>query len=201
MTSRQAESVPQTPPVAGLDQVPIPQGRTSLPPVETWHPPFSGTIDMRIDVDGGWHYMGSPIARRAMVKLFSTILRREPDGSYVLVTPVEMCGITVEDAPFVAVEMMVEDEGRNRMLGFTTNVGDAVIVDEAHPLRFVPQGQDGSVRPYVRVRGGLDALINRATFLELAELGEIAEVDGADWFGVWSSGRFWPMASAAEIEP
>lgn len=160
-----------------------------LPPVERWHPDHCGDSEMRIARDGTWFHQGSPIGRIAMVRAFSRILRREPDGGYVLVTPVEKLDIAVEDAPFVAVEMKAEGTGRDRKLAFRLNTGETVIAGTEHPLRFVEQA-DGP-HPYVRVRGGLDALIARPIYYELAE---IALADGDEPAGVWSDGAFFPIA-------
>src|SRR3954465_14055561 len=123
--------------------------RKGPPPVERWNPPYCGEIDMRIAADGSWHYMGSPIRRPALVRLFSTVLRKDPER-HVLVTPVERVGITVEDAPFLAVEMAVEGEGESRQIAFRTNVDDLVQVGHDRPLRF-EQGEHGGVKPYVKV--------------------------------------------------
>ncbi len=164
------------------------------PPVHLWNPPFCGDIDMRIAADGTWFYLGSPIGRAPLVKLFSSILRKDPDR-YVMVTPVERVGIKVDDAPFLAVEMKRE-EGR---IGFRTQVDDFVWVGEEHPLRFEEGAADG-VKPYVRVRGDLWALVKRALFYDLVELGVTEEHEGEDWFGVRSGGVFFPMRKAKEIE-
>ena len=166
-----------------------------LPPVHLWNPPFCGDIDMRIAADGTWFYMNSPIGRKPLVKLFSSVLRLDPDGKYYLVTPVEKCGIRVDDAPFTAIRMSVEGSGHNQVIGFETNTDDAVTVDAAHPLRFdVETGTDG-LKPYVMVRAGLEALVSRALFYDLVAAGSVE----GDWFGVWSSGQFFPMQKAAEI--
>lgn len=169
-------------------------------PVERWNPPFCGDIDMRIAFDGTWHYCGSPIGREAMVRLFSSVLRRDDDGRTYLVTPVEKCGITVEDVPFVAVAMSAEGRGRHQTIGFRTNVGDAVVVDGDHPLRFDHDGVNGGLKPYVLVRGRLEARLARPVLYDLVELGEAAEVDGRSWFGVWSSGRFFAITPTDELE-
>ena len=160
-----------------------------LPPVEKWHPERCGHSDMRIARDGTWFYQGSPIGRPAMVKLFSTVLRREPDGSHVLVTPVEKLDIDVEDAPFIATLVTSEGEGRARQLGFTLNTGDAVIAGPDNRL-WVEQGEGGEPRPYIHVRRGLDALIARSVYYELAEL---ALAEDNDAIGLWSGGMFFPL--------
>lgn len=162
-----------------------------LPPVEQWHPTHCGDSEMRIARDGTWFHQGTPIGRPAMVALFSTILRREADGGYVLVTPGEKLDIAVEDAPFVAVEMKSEGMGRDRRLAFRLNTGDLVVADAAHALRF--EEHDGEPRPYLHVRAGLEALVARPVFYELAD---IALSEDNDPSGVWSSGHFFPMAAA-----
>ncbi|KAB1074843.1 DUF1285 domain-containing protein [Methylobacterium planeticum] len=169
--------------------------KRGLPPVEAWNPPYCGEIDMRIAADGTWFHNGSPIRRPALVRLFSTILRREPDGRIVLVTPVESVGITVEDAPFVAVEMAVEGAGEARRIAFRTNVDDLVPLDAEHALRF-EEDSEGGFRPYIHVRRGLWALLTRALAYDLVELGEEREVDGARWFGLAAAGTFHRIAPA-----
>ena len=166
-------------------------------PVHLWNPPFCGEIDMRIAADGVWHYCGSPIGRPALVKLFASILRKDPER-YVLVTPVERVGIQVDDAPFLGVAMDVETEGDKRRLVLHTNVEDIVVIDAEHPLRFEP-GAAGGLKPYVRVRGELWALVKRALYYDLVALGEVASWQGEDWFGVASAGAFFPMTRASEI--
>ncbi|MGO8801255.1 MAG: DUF1285 domain-containing protein [Roseiarcus sp.] len=167
-------------------------------PVHLWNPPFCGDIDMRIASDGTWHYNGSPIGRAPLVQLFASILRRDADR-FVLVTPVERVGVKVDDAPFVAVELIVGHANGAPSLTFRTNVDDFVTVDKDHPLRF-ERGPSGGLKPYVLVRGGLWALVKRALFYDLAALGQTEPLAGEDWFGVWSCGVFFPMARAAELE-
>lgn len=162
-----------------------------LPPVEKWNPAHCGDSAMRIARDGTWFHEGSPIGRPAMVRLFSTILRREPDGSHVLVTPVEKLSIEVEDAPFVAVELKSEGEGRARNLAFRLNTGDLVVAGPEHPIR-IGSGEGGP-HPYVEVRAGLEALVARAVYYELAEL---ALAEGAQPPGLWSGGEFYPLEQA-----
>lgn len=171
--------------------------RKGPPPVEQWNPPYCGEIDMRIAPDGSWHYMGTPINRPALVRLFSTVLRKDPER-YVLVTPVERVGITVDDAPFLAVEMAVEGEEGRLQIAFRTNVNDLVQVDADHPLRF-EQDAHGGVKPYVKVRGDLWALVTRALTLDLIGLAEEREVDGQRLFGVMVGGAFFPIAPAADL--
>lgn len=164
------------------------------PPVHKWNPDFCGDIDMRIARDGSWHYMGTPIGRKRMVKLFSTILRHDRDGKYYLVTPVEKIGIRVDDAPFVAVEMEVTGEGRARTIAFRTNVDDYVILDADHPLRVEIDPETEEPSPYIVVRDRLEALITRSVFYDLVELAE--ERDGT--FGVWSRNSFFPLGQAGD---
>jgi len=172
-------------------------GRKGLPPVERWNPAYCGEIDMRIAADGTWHYMGTPINRPALVKLFSTVLRKDPER-HVLVTPVERVGIEVEDAPFLAVEMAVEGEGEGRQIAFRTNVDDLVQVGPERPLRF-EQDATGGVKPYVRVRGELWARVTRSLALDLIALGEESEIDGATTFGVRAGGAFFPIAPVSDL--
>jgi hypothetical protein len=142
-----------------------------LPPVEHWNPPYCGEIDMVIRRDGSWTYMGTPIGRPALVRLFSTILRREEDGSYVLVTPAERVGIRVEDAPFLAVLMSADGAGRDQVLRFTTNLADEAVAGREHPLRFVVDSESGEVASYVHVRARLEARLNRPVYYQLVEFG------------------------------
>jgi len=153
-------------------------GDQRFPPVEKWHPDFCGDIDMRIASDGTWFYMGTPIGRKKMVKLFASVLRKDEDGKTYLVTPVEKIGITVDDAHFVAtsVEFAAGEEGAS--LCFTTNVGDAVVADKDHPIRVDVDQETGEPRPYLLVRGRLEALIARSIYYELIERGDIEEIDG-----------------------
>ncbi|MBN2971717.1 DUF1285 domain-containing protein [Roseomonas aeriglobus] len=170
-----------------MDEVVAQIAAQSAAPVEKWHPSHCGDSEMRIASDGQWYHQGSPIGRRDMVRKFATILRREADGGYVLVNPAEKLDITVDDAPFVAVKMKVAD-GR---IAFQTNVGDLVIAGPDHPLRFDTKA-DGP-HPYVRIRGGLDALIARPLYYDLANLA----LEGGDTPpGVWSDGAFFPLEPA-----
>lgn len=167
-------------------------------PVHLWNPPFCGDLDMEIRRDGTWFYLGTPIGRPALVRLFSTILKREGDA-YFLVTPVEKVGIRVEDAPFVAADFTVTTESGAQFLTFMTLTGDEVTADAAHPIRIVRDPGSGEPSPYVLVRTNLEALIDRKSFYRLVELGEEAEHDGALWFGVRSAGSFFPIIPAAEL--
>ncbi len=170
----------------------------SLGPAPSWNPPDCGDINMRIAADGTWFYCGSPIGRAPLVQLFASVMRKE-GNRFVLVTPVEKVGIRVDDAPFLAVEMFIHSAAREPQLMFRTNVDDLVTVDSEHPLRFEPGAADG-LKPYVRVRGDLWALVKRALFYDLVDLGRIERIANEDWFGVRSSGLFFPMRPASEIE-
>ncbi|RXV67026.1 DUF1285 domain-containing protein [Roseovarius sp. A46] len=165
-----------------------------LPPVHEWNPPFCGDLDMRIARDGTWYYQGTPINRHGLVRLFSTILRKDGDR-YFLVTPVEKVGITVDDAPFVAVDFERDGEGEGQNLRFETNVGDHVTAGPDHPIRVERDPETGEPSPYVHVRAGLDALIDRKSFYRLVEIGD--RQDG--WFGLWSGGAFFAMIPEAEL--
>jgi hypothetical protein len=167
-------------------------------PASSWNPPDCGDIDMRIAADGTWFYCGSPIVRLPLVQLFASVLRKEADR-YVLVTPVEKVGIRVNDAPFLAVEMRDEDEADELRLVFRTNVEDLVTVDSKHPLRF-ERGTAEGLKPYVRVRGDLWALVKRALLYDLVALGRTERVGNQDWFGVCSCGVFFPVCPTSEIE-
>jgi hypothetical protein len=162
-----------------------------LPPIEQWNPTRCGDSEMRIARDGTWYHQGSPIGRPAMVRLFSTVLRREPDGGHVLVTPVEKLDIAVEDAAFIAVTMKAEGDGEHARLAFQLNTGDLVTAGPEHPLRFA-EGEDGP-RPYLHVRGGLEALVARPVYYELAE--RALTGDDSDP-GVWSDGVFFKLVPA-----
>lgn len=169
----------------------LPKGK-GLPPVHLWNPDFCGDIDMRIARDGTWYYLGSPIGRKPMVRLFSSIIRRDGDD-YFLVTPVEKVGITVEDAPFVAVSVEVSGEGERQVLRFVTHVEDEVEAGAEHPIRVVIDAVTQEPSPYVHVRANLEALIHRNVFYQLVELAVVREIDGRRWLGVWSGGEFFPI--------
>jgi uncharacterized protein len=168
-----------------------------LPPVHLWNPPFCGDLDMRIANDGTWFYMGTPIGRPALVRLFSTILKRE-GGKHFLVTPVEKVGIRVDDAPFMAVEMREENDERGRLLRFRTNVDDWVACEEGHGLRF-EVASDGGITPYLHVRADLWAKVTRALYYDLVDIGEERMVDGREMFGIESGGAFFAMAGAEQV--
>jgi hypothetical protein len=165
------------------------------PPVHLWNPASCGDIDMRIAADGTWHYQKTPIGRPALVKLFASILKREGDR-YFLVTPVEKCGITVDDAPFLAVELRVEAAGNGQTLHFRTNVDDWVACGRDHALLFEREPGTGGLKPYLHVRRNLWAKVTRALFYDLVDLGEERAVAGMAMFGVASAGEFYPMARA-----
>ncbi|QBF27804.1 DUF1285 domain-containing protein [Pseudomonas tructae] len=173
----------------------IPKAEKGLPPVHLWNPDFCGDIDMRIARDGTWYYLGTPIGRKPMVRLFSTIIRRDGDD-YFLVTPVEKVGIKVDDAPFVAVSLEVQGEGEQQRLRFTSNVDDQVEAGPEHPLRFEIDAQTQEPSPYVLMRSNLEALIHRNVFYQLVELAVPRQIDGQQWLGVWSGGRFYPIGRA-----
>lgn len=174
-------------------------GKRGLPPVHLWNPDYCGELDMRIARDGTWYYMGTPIKREKLVRLFSTVLRFDPDGNYYLVTPVEKIGITVDDVPFALVDMDVFGEGEGQILRFITNVGDEVVVDGDHPLRMSFDRETGEPSPYVLVRTNLEGLINRAVYYKLVDLAVEHEVDGEMQFGVWSSGQFFAFAPVSDL--
>jgi hypothetical protein len=169
----------------------------ALPPVHLWNPPFCGDLDMRIAGDGSWYYMGTPIGRPALVRLFSTILKRE-GGKYFLVTPVEKVGIRVDDAPFMAVEMRRSSGASGPLLQVRTNVDDWVACDAAHRLRFEPS-EAGGLIPYLHVRADLWAKVTRSLYYELVDISEERMVDGRTMFGVESGGAFFAMAGAEEV--
>lgn len=175
-------------------------GKDGLPPVEQWNPPYCGDIDMEIRADGTWFYMGTPIGRPALVRLFSTVLRRDEDGKTYLVTPVEKIGIRVVDAPFLAVEMTVAEENGHPVLTFRTNVGDVVRAGPENPLRFVTTGETEQLKPYLLVRGRLEALVNRAVTYDLLALGEEAEIGGDNMFVIRSGGEIFPVMDMAKLE-
>jgi hypothetical protein len=183
----------------GLASTARKESRKGPPPVHLWNPPFCGDLDMRIATDGTWFYMKTPIGRPALVKLFASVLKRE-DGKYFLVTPVEKCGIAVDDAPFLAVEMKVEQGERGRVLNFRTNVDDWVSCGPGHGLRFEPEPDTGGLKPYLHVRRDLWAKVTRTLFYDLVELGEERDVSGEQMFGVSSGGEFFVMAPANSLK-
>ncbi|MBB3945600.1 hypothetical protein GGQ73_001535 [Rhizobium skierniewicense] len=169
-------------------------------PVERWNPPFCGDLDMEIRADGTWFYMGTPIGRAPLVRLFSTVLRKDEDGKTYLVTPVEKVGIRVVDAPFIAVEMNAGEKDGVPLLTFRTNVGDMVEAGPDHPLRFEIAGKNKELKPYLLVRGRLEALVSRAVMYDLVERGEVIETEGKAMFSVRSGGKVFPIMPADELD-
>ncbi|MEI9408797.1 DUF1285 domain-containing protein [Mesorhizobium salmacidum] len=169
-------------------------------PVERWNPDFCGDLDMEIKADGTWFYLGTPIGRMPLVQLFSSVLRKDADGRTYLVTPVEKVGIRVADAPFIAVEMDVSGEGEDQVITFRTNVGDVVEAGPERPLRFVDENETGGLKPYLLVRGRLEALVARPVMYELVGHGEEIEVDGRTMFSVRSKNAVFPIMPADQLE-
>jgi uncharacterized protein len=167
-------------------------------PVHLWDPPFCGDLDIRIARDGTWFYLGTPIGRHELVRLFSSIIRKDGDD-YFLVTPVEKVGIRVDDAPFVAVDFTAEGEGHDQRLTFTTNVGESCTAGPDHPIRVARDPETGEPAPYVTVRANLEALIDRKSFYRLVELGRHEQHEGTRWFGLWSAFRFFPIIPSDEL--
>ncbi|WP_173931955.1 DUF1285 domain-containing protein [Chelativorans sp. Marseille-P2723] len=170
------------------------------PPVERWNPPFCGDLDMEIRADGTWFYLGTPITRPALVNLFASVLRKDEDGRTYLVTPVEKVGIRVEDAPFIAVEMAATGKGEDQTITFRTNAGDVVEAGPDHPLRFVEEDGTDGTKPYVLVRGRLEALVARQVTYELLALGEEIEMEGRRMFALRSKGAVFPVMSTDMLE-
>ena len=180
--------------IAGLEALLKAQADAGEAPVERWNPPDCGDIGLAIKADGTWTYQGSPIGRRPLVKLFARVLRRDGDGHHYLVTPVEKILVAVEDAPFQAVEMHVEGSGETQQLTFRTNVDDIVRCGPEHPLRFAVEESSGGLKPYVLVRGRLEARLTRALYYDLVELAvEMPGGGEAERLGVWSGGRLWEV--------
>ena len=177
--------------INGLEEILKAAGASGAAPVERWNPPYCGDIGLAILTDGTWTYRGSPIQRPALVKLFARVLRKDADGRTYLVTPAEKVDVTVADAPFLAVEMEVRGAGAEQSLYLRTNLDDVVRAGPDHPLRFAEQAGSGGLKPYVLVRGRLEALLTRALYYDLVDLAE-ERADGAT--GVWSNGIFFPLA-------
>ena len=171
-------------------------GTDTTPPVEKWNPDYCGDIDMRIASDGTWFYMGTPIGRPELVRLFSGVLKREGDKHY-LVTPVEKIGITVDDAPFFVTAVEAFSEGADATLIFHTMTGDRVVCGADHPLRVDVDDETGEPRPYVHVRGGMDGLLSRPVFYELVELAQ-PRVPGGRTLGIYSDGVFFPIGEVPD---
>ena len=173
-------------------------GAKGPPPVHLWNPPFCGDLDIRIARDGTWFYLGTPIGRAPLVKLFASILKREGDD-YFLVTPVEKVGIKVDDAPLLATDFDATGEGRSQTLTFTTKTEDVATIDADHPLRVERDPETGEPSPYILIRSNLWALIDRKSFYRLIDLGCHEVHDGTKWFGLWSSGQFFPVIPSSEL--
>lgn len=171
-----------------------------LPPVDQWDPPRLVDIDMEIRADGAWFHDGTPINREALVRLFSTVLRRDADGSTYLVTPVEKVAVRVEDSPFIGVEMSVTRRNGEPVLTFRTNVGDVVEAGRDNPLRFAIVGEKSELKPYLLVRGRLEALISRALTYDLIDLAAPEPIDGVDTLCVRSAGAVFPVMPMARLE-
>jgi hypothetical protein len=180
--------------ISGLEEILRQAAVSGNAPVERWDPPYCGDIGLAIGPDAAWTYRGSPITRVSLVKLFARVLRRDADGRTYLVTPAEKIDVTVADAPFLAVEMEVHGEGAAQQLIFRTNVDDIVTAGPEHPISFALQ-EAGGLKPYVRVRGRLDALVSRAVTYDLLEL--IAGNENGGEAGIWSGGGFFAVPSAA----
>jgi hypothetical protein len=176
--------------ISGLEALLAAQAGKGPAPVERWDPPYCGDIGLAIRSDGMWLYQGSPIGRAALVKLFAGVLRRDADGRHYLVTPAEKVDVAVDDAPFLAVEMEVRGSGSAQSLVFRTNVDDIVEAGPAHPLRFALEPGSGGLKPYLLVRGRLEALVTRALYYDLVELAVTEEGRG---LGLWSAGVFFPL--------
>lgn len=169
------------------------------PPVHLWNPPFCGDLDMRIARDGTWWYLGTPMGRKALVKLFSSIIRKDGDD-YFLVTPVEKVGITVDDAPFVAVDFEITNPGPEQILTFETHVGDFATAGPDHPIRVTRDPESGEPSPYILIRANLEALIDRKSFYRLIDICVDEEHKGQNWFGLWSCGQFFPVIPSDELQ-
>lgn len=185
----------------GLEALVARAGGTAkgMPPVDQWNPEFCGDLPMEIKADGTWFYMGTPIGRHALVKLFSSVLRKDDDGKTYLVTPIERIGITVEDAHFIVVEMNVHEAGGGQVITLRTNMDDVVEVGEDHPLRFEIVADNQGVKPYVNVRGRLEGVLARPVMYELISYGEEIEIDGRLMFAIRSKGAVFPIMPADEL--
>jgi uncharacterized protein len=186
--------------IAGLESLLKSQAGKGPPPVERWNPPYCGDIGMRIRGDGTWFYQGSPIGRMQLVKLFASVLRRDSDQKHYLVTPAEKVDVAVDDAPFLAVEMEVRGRGAGQSVVFRTNVDDIALCDAVHPLWFVLEPGSGGLKPYLRVRGRLAALVTRALYYDLVEMAvpHPHPQRGSETLGVWSGGTFFPLVAGLE---
>jgi hypothetical protein len=188
-----------TPNPDDLAKVLVSATKKGPPPVHLWNPPFCGDLDIRIARNGLWYYLGTPIGRMPLVKLFASVLRKDGDD-YFLVTPVEKIGITVDDAPFVAVDFAVENAGPDQVLTFVTNVDDQAPAGADYPIRVVRDPETGEPSPYILIRRNLEALIDRKSYYRLVDVGEVDTVEGVRMFGVRSGGIFFSFIPAAELE-
>jgi hypothetical protein len=179
--------------LAGLEAMLKAQGLAGAAPVERWNPPYCGDIGLKIAASGVWFYQGSPIGRMALVKLFARVLRRDTDQRHYLVTPAEKVDVAVDDAPFLAVEMQVDGAGEAQTLVFRTNVDDVVRCGPANPIRFALEAAGGGLKPYVLVRGRLEALVTRAVYYDLVELAVPRRADSHATLGVWSGGAWFEL--------
>lgn len=159
-----------------------------------------GDIDMRIDSQGLWHYLGSPIGRIELVKLFSTVLRRDDNGDHWLITPAEICRIQVEDAAFMAVSLTTTGLGRDQIIQFTTNIDKSFELSDSHPLRIEVNPVTQEPAPYLSLDHKLEAKLTRPVFYELVELGIAEQVEQDHIYGVWSKGQFFPIGNMEDIE-
>jgi hypothetical protein len=198
VTAAMANKEPTAPGLEAIAGAAKRSGAGRPAPVHLWNPPDCGDIDMRIAADGTWFYQKTPIGRPALVKLFASVLRRDGDR-YFLVTPVEKCAIVVDDVPFLAVELDVEQGNGDQVLRFRTNVDDWVACGGDHALRFEPEPGTGGLKPYLHVRRNLWARVTRTLFYDLVDLGEERTLDGVRWLGIASAGTFFPMAPVDSI--
>ncbi len=199
MTKAQSEPKPAAPSAENLASTARRVAGKGPAPVHLWDPPYCGALDIRIARDGTWFYLGTPIGRPELVRLFASILKREGDA-YYLVTPVEKVGITVDDAPFVAVDFEAEGSGPDQILTFRTNLDETARAGPAHPIRVERDPATGEPAPYVMIRSGLEALIDRKSFFRLVDQGRHHGIDGQSWFGLWSGGQFFPVIPSAELD-
>ncbi len=199
MTNSTDQQKTAKPTADGIAQAAKSAGKKGPPPVHLWDPEFCGDLDMRIARDGTWFYLGTPIGRMPLVKLFSSIIRKDGDD-YFLVTPVEKVGITVDDAPFVAIDFDVTGSGENQEIIFTTQVDDIATAGPDNPIRVKRNPETGEPSPYVLIRTNLEALIDRKSFYRLVDIGTHSYFEGESWFGVWSKGTFFPIIPSAELE-
>lgn len=175
------------------------EGQKGPAPVHLWNPPYCGELDIRISRDGQWWYLGTPIGRVELVRLFASVLKLE-DGRHYLVTPVEKIGITVDDAPFVAVDFELGDAGPTQAITFETNLGERAVAGPDNPIRVIRDPETGEPAPYVHIRGGMEALIDRKSYYRLVDIAEHDVVDGRSWFGLRSGGVFFPIIPSAELD-